>query len=141
VVENAVQPFVQIGHVVSAIEVVIHIDLPVTGEGITPSFEKMKIADGKGCDLRGKVAEEFLQRRRRIVERDKYKLLPDSNANWNQAVLRAIEIAYAGELWGSFQRAIEAIRPAVIRAAQMLHDAAWNISDCGCMMPAYIVES
>ena len=75
-----------------------------------------------------------------VVKVDENKTFPRFHANWNQAVLCAIEILHAFELRHSFQRSIEAIVPAVIRTMQNRSLAARLSYDGSSVVPADVVK-
>src|SRR4030095_2698753 len=51
VIEHAVQTLVQIGHVITAVEIVVDEDLPVAIEVIVPALEPMEVCEFERCYL------------------------------------------------------------------------------------------
>src|SRR5271166_6149326 len=109
---------------IAAVEIVIDIDLPVTLQGISLAREEMDVSQSERRDACGKIAEECLERGSVLVQRDEDEVFPDGDAERNEAVLGAVEVADAGELGHAYEGAIEAIGPAVIGTAQMPGGAA-----------------
>src|SRR5207248_4780819 len=69
------------------------------------------------------------------------KILPNVQPNRHKSIRCAIEIAYAVELHHAFERAINSVSPAVVRAPELFGAARSLRHDCCCMMAAYIIES
>src|SRR5207245_7377212 len=85
-------------------------------------------------------AEKILQRQGLSVQVHEDEVLPGVHLHRNQAVFRAVEIADAFKFDHAFQRAVDSVGPAVIRAAKLLR-AALRFGDySGGMMPADVVE-
>ena len=71
----------------------------------------------------GDFAEEFTERGGVGVEIDEDEILPGVHAHGDEAIIGAIEIADAFELDHAFERAIVAVGPAVIGAAEIFRAA------------------
>src|SRR5579859_5177556 len=74
------------------------------------------------------------------VESDENKFLPYSHAHGYQAILAAVKIAHSVEIGSAFQRAVGAIRPSVIRTAEIRCAALGIGHDRGGMVLAYVIE-
>ena len=66
---------------ISTIEIVIDIHLPVALDVIGAALEKMKVADAERGDPLHKTTEEFAQRRSIGIEVDEDKAFPGFDAN------------------------------------------------------------
>src|ERR1700744_5386855 len=75
VVENRIQTFVQVRHVVAAIEIVIDEDLPVAMDVESASIEIVKFADTQRSNPLNQAAEKFGKRSCIIVEVNENKTL------------------------------------------------------------------
>src|SRR5579884_3067557 len=128
-------------NVISAIEIVIDKDFPVAVYVIGAAIEKMELADAERRDALYQSAKEFMERLSMSVEVHKNEALPCLYANGKQAVLRTIEILYSFELGHPFERAIEAVLPAVVRTLQDLGMTAGLRDDRGRMMAANVEKS
>ena len=71
----------QVGNVVSAVEVVIDVDLPVAMDVVTSAVEVVQFADVKGRDPINQSAKKFLERRRLWIEIHKDKAFPGLDAD------------------------------------------------------------
>ena len=60
IVEHAVEPLVQIGDVVAAVEVIVDEDLPVAFEGVAAPLHEMEARQPELPELRDEVAAEEL---------------------------------------------------------------------------------
>src|SRR5713226_1215052 len=119
VVEDAVQSLVQVGDVVAAVQIVVHIDLPIALQRVGAALEKAQFAEAERLDQGHQPAEKLPQRFRLRVEIDEDKVLPDFRANGKQSILRPVKIADAFELRNAFESAVGSVGPAVIRAAKL----------------------
>src|ERR1035437_462637 len=126
---------------ISAIQVVIDVDLPVAVNVIGPAVEVVQLADAQRHNALDQTAEKLLQGRSLGIEVHEHKALPGFNADWNQAVLTAIKVLHAIELRHAFERSIQTVFPTVVRTLQNLRVAAGLGHDCRGMMPAHVVES
>ena len=70
-----------------------------------------------GCEHAGEVADLLIQGRRDSVEVDEEPAAPGVDGNRYQRVVALVEAEQAGEARGGPQRAVEAIGPRVVRAA------------------------
>src|SRR5271165_4709812 len=75
-----------------------------------------------------------------VIEVHEDKALPGFNANRDKTVLRTIKILYAFDLRHTFQRAIEAVVPSMIRTMQKRSLAARLGYDGGGVVAANIVK-
>ena len=75
-----------------------------------------------------------------VVEVHENETLPSFDANGEQAVLRAVEILHAVELGHAFERAIEAVIPAMIRTMQHGSLSAGLSDNGGGVVTADVVE-
>src|SRR5215471_12305698 len=118
VVENRAKALMQVRDVISAVEIVIDIHLPVTVDVVSAALEKMKVADAERSDSLHQTAQEFAQRSRIGIEVNEDKALPGFNTNRQQSVFRTVEVLNALELRHALERAIESIFPAMVGALQ-----------------------
>src|SRR5271166_219835 len=118
VLEHAVECLVQMRHVVSAIEVVIDKHLPVAPQRVHAALEEMQMREVERGDAAYQPAEKVGKRSGLRIEIHKDELLPRRDLHGHQTVLGAIEVAHAFKLRSAFQRAVESVAPAVIRAAE-----------------------
>jgi len=129
-----------VGDVVAAVEIIVDVDLPVAIQRIDAAIEVVELF----CELKrgnefGDGIEEFLERHGFAVEIDEDEILPGVEADGDEAVVGAIEIADAVELDHAFEGAVDAVGPAVIGAAK-LFGAAVGFGDDGCGVVSTDVE-
>lgn len=141
VFDDAAEALVGVGHVVAAIEIVVHIDFPVAIEGVDAAIEVVeRFGELQRGGERGDFAEEFQEGRGFAVEIDEEEVFPDIEAYGNEAVIGAAEIADAFELHHALEGAIVAVGPAVVRAAELFRAAFLLGDDGGGVMAADVVE-
>src|ERR1035441_6939953 len=128
------------GHVISAVEVIIDVDLPVAMYVVAPPVEVVQLADSEGRNALGEAAEELLQRRGLRVEVHEHKALPGFDLDGNQTVLRAIKVLHAIGLRHALERAVEAVFPSVVRTLQNLRMTAGLSHNGGSVVTADIIE-
>src|SRR5207249_5694543 len=112
---HRIQLLVKMGHVVSAIEIVVDKNLPVAMNVVAPAIEEVQLADPQRRPALDQSAKELLQRHRLLIKVRENKALPSAHSNRHQAVLRTVEVLHAIELRHSLQRSIQPVPPAVIR--------------------------
>src|SRR5438270_10016149 len=140
VIENGTQTLVQVGYVISAVEIVIDIHLPIAMNIVRSAIEIMQFADAEGRDALHQAAQKFLQGRGIGIKVHEDKAFPGLNANWKQPVLSTIKIQNAFEFRHAFQRSIQPIFPTVVRTLQDLCMAAGLSNNRGGVVPADVVE-
>src|SRR5450631_1154066 len=128
------------GHVISAVEVIIDVDLPVAMYVVAPTVEVVQLADAERCNAHHQSAEKLLQGRGLGVEVHEHKALPGFHADGNQSVLRAIQVLHAIELRHALERAVEAVFPAVVRTLQNLRVTTGLSHNGSSMVAADIIE-
>src|ERR1035441_4832505 len=128
------------GHVISAVEVIVDVDLPVAMYVVAPTVEVVQLADAERCNAHHQSAEKLLQRRGLGVEVHEHEALPGFHADGNQSVLRAIKVLHAIELGHALERAVEAVFPAVVRTLQNLRVTAGLSHNGGSVVTADVVE-
>ena len=131
----------KIGHVIAAIEVVINKYFPVAVDNKLAASGEMELIEMQRLELLDHVAEIFRQGHRIGIEMDEDKFLPHVNAERNQAILFAIKILHALEVGNAFERSIQSVGPAVIRALQAGGCAARFGHHGGRVMAADVEES
>src|SRR5437867_192601 len=141
VLDHAAQSFVRVGNVVAAVKIIVHVDFPVTVQRIDAAVEVFQFfLQLQRRDQLRNLSEEFQERDGASVQIDENKILPGVHLDRHESVFRAIEIADALELHHAFERAIVAVRPAVVRATKLLCGALRFGDHSGGMMPADIVK-
>src|SRR5438309_2820061 len=95
----------------------------------------------KRLELVDHVAEKFGERHRVRIEMHEYKFFPDVCAERNESIFLAIEILDALEVGNTFERSVEAVGPAMIRALQAGGGPAGLGHDCGGVMAADVEKS
>src|SRR5579885_2985241 len=108
------------GNVVSTVEVIVDVHLPVAMDIITAAIEIMQLADAKRSNTSHHPAKEFIQRYCILIEIDEYETLPGFDADWEQSVLRSFEIFDTLKLRHSLQRSVQTVLPSVIGTLQNL---------------------
>ena len=141
VFDDAAQAFVGVGDVVAAVEIVVDVDLPIAIERVDAAIEVVEFF----CELErgdefGDGAEEFLERHGFAVEIDEDEIFPGVEADGDEAVVGAIEIADAVELDHAFEGAVDAVGPAVIGAAKLFGAAVGFGDDGGGVVAADVEE-
>src|SRR5260370_1317768 len=141
VLDDAAEAFVGVGNVIAAVEIVVDVDLPVAIEGIDAAIEVLQLLRElqRGDEFRN-GAEEFAKRGGLGIEIDENEIFPGVDADGDEAILRAIEIADSIELDQAFEGAVDGVGPAVIGAAKLLGGAVGFGDDGGGVMAADIVE-
>lgn len=131
----------RVGHVIAAVEVVVHIDFPVAIEGVDAAIEIVELFGKlqRGGE-RGDFAEKFREGRGLAVEIDEEEVFPVVEAHGNEAVIGAVEIADAFEFHHALEGAIVAVGPAVIRAAELFRAPFFLGDDGSSVMAADVVE-
>src|ERR1041384_641298 len=143
VIEDTVETFVQMRHVITAVQVVVDENFPVAAERVCPALEPMKAGNTQRLELIDEIAEKFFERRdiaRRWFDPGERPLLPNRDLNWEQTICGAIEVADIVEIRRAFQLAFERIRPAVIWTAHLRSIAGGLSHDGGRMMTTSIEE-
>src|SRR5579862_7320744 len=128
-------------NVISAVEIIIDKHLPVAVDFISAAVKVVELAHPERRHAFDQAAEEVVQRGSLRVEIYEYKLLPGFRLHREQAVSLTLKIFDAVEFWHAFQRAIQAIVPAVVRTMQERSLAAGLGDDRRGMMTAYVVEA
>src|SRR5579863_4320800 len=141
VIKNRTQSFMQMRNVIPAIEVVIHIDLPITANVITAAVEVMQFADAERSDARPQPAEKLRQRRRVRIEIDKDEALPGFDTNRNEPILRSLKILHTFELGHALKRAVHAVLPPVVGTLENFRAATGLGYDSSSVMAAHVIES
>src|ERR1700722_7006903 len=100
----------------------------------------MQPADIEGRNALHQSAEEFLQRRSLRIEIHEHETLPGFNADGDQTILSAVEIFHAVEFRHAFERSVESVFPAVVRALQYRGLTASLRDYCGGVVPADVIE-
>src|SRR6185437_4898700 len=98
IIEHAVQTLVQIRHVITAVEKIVDVHLPVTVQFVAAALEKVQGRKTKGSHALDEAPQESLERPGLCVQIDENKFLPRCHANRHQAILTAIEITNAIEI-------------------------------------------
>ena len=81
VIEHRIQPLVKMGHVVSAIEIVVDKNLPVAMNVVAPAIEEVQLADPQRRHALHQSAKELLQRHRLRIKVRENKALPSAHSN------------------------------------------------------------
>src|SRR5262245_7074495 len=128
VVEHAREGRVHRVHVISAVEVVIDVHLPVTRQLVLdPAGELESINLSAGPH--GERREVMLGRLLRLVEMDPDERAPGRNRDRNEAIFFLAEFLNAVELRRAAELAGQVVGPAVITAAKPGRGAARFIQD------------
>ena len=139
--DDAAQAFVGVGDVIAAVEIVVDVDFPVAIEGVDAAIEVLELLRElqRGDEFRD-GAEEFAKRGGLGIEIDEDEIFPGVDANGDEAILRAVEIANTVELEHAFEGAVDAVGPAVIGTAKLRGAAVGFRDDGGRVMAADVVE-
>ena len=141
VFDDAAEALVGVGHVVTAIEIIVHVNFPVAIEGVDAAIEVVDLfGELQGSSECGDSAEEFEEGRGLAIEIDEQEVFPDVEAHGNEAVIGAVEIADALEFDHALEGAIVAVGPAVVGAAKLFRATFFLWNDGGGVMPADVVE-
>ena len=81
-----------------------------------------------------------MERHSFVVEIDEDEIFPSVEADWDEAVVAAIEIADAVEFDHAFERAVDGVGPAVIGAAELFGAAVGFGDDGGGVVAADVEE-
>ena len=127
-------------HVVAAVEIIVHVNFPVAVESVFTPVEKMELLERQRLNHSGQAAQKIPQRAGMRIEIHEYEFLPDIHLHGHKSVLGAVKICHAFEFGHALQRAIEPVRPAVVRAAQVLGFSARLGHHCGSVVAADIEE-
>src|SRR6266480_3596905 len=129
-------------HVVAAIEIVVDVYLPVAIQVIHTAIEVPQLL--VQLQRRRQVwysAEKIAQGNTPPIQVYKNKVFPDVHPNRHKSIRRTIEIAYAVKFHDAFERAVDPVGPAVVRASELLRATRGFGHDRRGMVPADIVES
>lgn len=137
VVKNAIQAFMQIGYVVTPIEIVIHEYFPVAFDDPLPSSSKMEKIEPKRLELFNQVAEVLPQGKRLAIKVDENKFFPHVNLQGKQPILLTIKILHPREIRHTLKRSVESIRPPVIWTLELCCCPTWRSHDGRGVMPAH----
>src|SRR5712692_4606359 len=140
VVENAVQAFVEMRNVISAVEVIIDEHLPVAMNVVHPTIKMMQLTDAQGRDTLHQSSEKLRQGHGLSVQIHEYEFLPRLSLHRHQAILLPFEIFHSIELRHSLQRSVQTIVPAVIRTMQDRSLPAGFRNHCSRVMTAHVEE-
>src|SRR5258708_2941745 len=127
-------------HVVAAVEVVVDEDLPVAMELVLAALEERELGETKGQNVRCEAAEVRVERGGGRIEVAQDEVLPRADAQRDEAVVFAIEALDPLELRRRLERAVERVRPAVVRAAKPLRAARRFGDDGRGVMAAHVEE-
>src|SRR5262245_23356596 len=120
VVENAVEPLMEMRDVVAAVQIIIYKNFPVAVERISPALHPAEGAKSQFPHSTDQIrAEKVLERRSPPIELHKHPVLPDRRLDRRQTILRTIEVADAGEIRRPAKGAFERVGPAVIRTTKI----------------------
>ena len=142
VFNDAAESFVRVRNVIAAVEIIVHVHFPIALQRVDAATEILEfLGQLERRDQFRNFAEKILQRAGFAVEIDEDKIFPYIHFDGNEAVFRAVKIADSFKFDHTFERAIVAISPAVIRAAEIL-GATFRFGDHGGgVMPADIIKS
>jgi len=141
VFDDAAEAFVGVGNVVAAVEIVVHIDLPIALQRVDTTVEEFKFpAELKRCNEFGNFAEKILERTGFAVEIDVDEIFPSVDGDRDESVFGAIEIADAVKFDHTFERAVVTVGPSVIGAAEILGAALRLGDDGGGVMAADVIK-
>jgi len=130
-----------VGHVVTAIEIIVHVNFPVAIEGVDSAIEAVELfGELQRSSECGNFAEEIEEGRGLAIEIDEEEVFPDVEAHGNEAVIGAVEIADAFKFHHALEGAIVAVGPAVVRAAKLLCATFFLGNDGGGVMAADVAE-
>lgn len=141
VLDDTAEPFVGVGNVVTAVEIIVHVDFPVAVQRVDPAIEVVELfGELERRDEFGNFAEKFPEGSGSAIEIDEDEIFPNVYAHGNKAVIGAIEIADALELDHALQDAIVAVGPAMIGAAELFGTTVGFENDGGGVMAADVVK-
>src|SRR5581483_11640870 len=140
VIEHAVEPFVQMRDVVSAVQVIVNEHLPITRDIVCPRREISEVCESERSNSPDQTAQKVRERFRPRIEVNEYEVLPGLHPDRYQPVGAALEVLHSVEFRHALQRTIQPVIPAVIRAPQNLCLAAWLSHDGRGMMSTYVIE-
>ena len=141
VIEDTVEPFVQMRNVVAAVEVVVDVDFPVAVEGVLLARVEVKGFEIEGGYAFDQIAEEIMQRFWVGREVDEDEVFPGIDDDGDKAIVFTPKVADAGKLGHAFESAVEAVVPSVIRAMQKRGASAGLRHDGGRVVATNVVES
>src|SRR5271170_3781144 len=127
-------------HMISTVEIVIDIHLPVALQLIFFARMKVKGREPERLHALHKITKKLPKRLSIRSQIHKDKVLPSLNSNWHKPVLFAPEITNPGKLRHPLEAAIQPIIPSVIRAAKRLRLSTGSSHDSRSMMPAYVIK-
>ena len=141
VFDHTAESFVRMRHVVASIEVVVHVNLPVAIQRVDAAIEILeRFGELQRRNEFGDFAQKFPQGSGSPVEIYENEIFPGVHAHRDQAIVGAFEIANSLELDHAFQTAVVAVRPAMIRAPEILRATRRFRHDGGGMMAAHVVK-
>ena len=128
VVEHAVESFVQMRHVIAAVEIVIHKDFPVAVKDVMAAFHPVKVAQIKRTNLidqlgAKKVFKGVFSMKRfgaRAFQSDEHPLLPHRSLHRHETISRSIKVADTSEIRSAFQLAFQRISPTMIGTTELV---------------------
>jgi len=130
------------GNVIAAVEIVVDINFPIALQRVNAAIEEFEFLDElERRDEFGNFAEKILERCGFAVQINADKIFPSVDGDGDETVFGAIEIADAVEFDHAFERAVGAVSPAVIRAAEILGAALRFGDDGGGVVATDVVKS
>src|SRR5687767_13819944 len=142
VIEHAVETFVQVRNVITAVEVVVDKHFPVAVEVVMTALEPMQCAKLQPSDLINEVsAKKAFHGNRAFVKFNENPVFPFPELDWYKAMLRAIKIADARKIRRAFQLTFKRVGPAVIRAAKVCCFSVRFGHHCRGVMAAHVEKS
>ena len=128
--------------VIAAIEVVVDEHLPVAIDRIVASLHPVQIAQAQRVKLLRQVGSEVIIQRRTVSGGSgEHPLLGDRAVDRHEAVRGALEITHIGKIRCSLERAVEGVRPAVVRTPELPRGAGAIRYDRRRMMTADVEEA
>src|SRR5205823_9016730 len=141
VFDDAAEAFVRVRHVVAAVEIVVDINFPITLQRIDVAIEEFKFpGELERRNELGNSAEKILERTGFAVEIDVDEIFPGVDGDGDEAVFGAVEIAYAVEFDHTFERAVVAVGPPVVGAAEILGAALRFVDNSGGVVAADVIK-
>src|SRR6516164_6599829 len=128
-------------HMVSAVQVVVDVDLPVAVNVVSAAIKELQPADPERRNALHDSPEKFVQRRSFRIEVHEYETLPHFDSDRHKAVVRAAEVLHAFELGHAFERTIQTILPTVVRTLQDLRLSTRLRNNGGRMMATHVEKS
>jgi len=142
VFDDAAEALVGVGNVITAVEVIVDVDLPVAIQRINAAIEVVKFfGEIEGRDERRNFAEKFSEWRGFAIEIDEDEIFPGVDADGDKAMVFAIKIADAFKFDHALEHTVVAVGPAMVGAAELLRAAGYAGFDGGGVMAADVVES